>query len=258
MQKIVIKLGSSSLTNGTKRLSRSHMVEIVRQISSLHQAGHQVIVVSSGAIAAGREYCADQSNYTSLPSKQMLASIGQVRLMNTWSDLFNIYDLSVGQVLLTRSDVSDEKRAENAQNTLLTLLSHRVIPIVNENDTVATEEIRFGDNDNLSALVANLIQADLLILLTDQEGLFTADPRTCPDAKLIETIEVIDENVACCAKGTHPDGVGTGGMTTKLQAAQKATTQGTSTIIASSKEPNILISLIDGKKIGTFFPSKKI
>jgi glutamate 5-kinase len=254
MKKIVVKIGSSSLTNGTKQLCRPHMVELVRQLCHLHAIGHDVVLVSSGAIASGRELLSLESKASCLPTKQMMASIGQVKLMHTWSELFNIYGVMIGQILLTREDISDAKRAENAKNTFQTLLAHRIIPIVNENDSVATEEIRFGDNDTLSALVAQLVAAHHLILLTDQDGLYTADPRFHGDAKLIESIEKIDEMIKTCAgNSSNPHGIGTGGMATKVEAARIATQTGTVVTIASAKEPNVLIELIAGKKIGTTF-----
>lgn len=254
MKKVVVKIGSSSLTNGTKNLCRPQMVDLVRQLCHLHAAGHDVVVVSSGAIAAGREALTITTGTSCLPTKQMMASIGQVRLMHTWSELFSIYGVMIGQILLTRDDTSDAKRADNAKNTFHTLLSHRIIPIVNENDTVATEEIRFGDNDTLSGLVAQMIGADLLILLTDQDGLYTADPRFHTDAQLIDFIEKIDETVKECAQeSSNPHGIGTGGMTTKVEAARIATGAGTMVTIASAKEPNVLIELLAGKKIGTTF-----
>lgn len=254
MKKIVVKIGSSSLTNGTKQLCRSQMVELVRQLCHVHAIGHDVVFVSSGAIATGRELLALESKSSCLPTKQMMASIGQVKLMHTWSELFNIYGVMIGQILLTRDDISDPKRAENAKNTFQALLAHRIIPIVNENDTVATEEIRFGDNDTLSALVAQLVGAHHLILLTDQEGLYTADPRCHGDAKLIESIEKIDDMIKTCAgNSSNPHGIGTGGMATKVEAAKIATQTGTVVTIASAKEPNVIVELIAGKKIGTTF-----
>ena len=257
MKKIVVKIGSSSLTNGTHQLCRQYMVELVRQICHLHTSGHQVVLVSSGAIATGRGAFNISAGASCLPTKQMMASIGQVLLMQTWGELFNIYGVTIGQILLTREDIASENRADNAKNTLETLLAHQVVPIVNENDTVATEEIRFGDNDNLSALVAQLLEADLLILLTDQEGLYTADPRIHAGAKLIESIDSIDDSVqACAGNSSNPQGLGTGGMATKVEAARIATQSGTDVTIASAKEPNVLIELVDGKKLGTTF--KKI
>ena len=175
---IVVKLGTSTLTAGTSYLSPARMVELVRQLAQLHNQGCKVVLVSSGAMAAGRERLAFPQLPKAIPAKQMLSAVGQPRLMALYEQLFDIYKLTVAQVLLTRTDLADRSRYLNSRNTLSALLSQRVIPIINENDTVATEEIRLGDNDNLSALVANLIEADLLVMLTDQPGLFTADPRS--------------------------------------------------------------------------------
>lgn len=251
---IIIKLGTSTLTQGTKRLCRRHMLELVRQIAELHEKGKQIVIVSSGAMAAGREILHDPKLDKLLPQKQMLASVGQVHLMQIWSELFALFDIVVGQVLLTRGDVSNRKRYLNSRNTLHSLLKHRVIPIINENDTVATQEIKVGDNDNLSALVANLLAADLLILLTDQAGLYTADPRLNPDASLIPLVEHIDERIFQLAgKSSDLLGQGTGGMATKIQAAQLAAQSGTATIIASSKHPNVLLEIAAGKSVGSRF-----
>lgn len=251
---IVIKLGTSTLTQGTKKLCRKKMLDIVRQISILHEQGKQIVIVSSGAMAAGREIMKDPKLDRLLPRKQMLASVGQVHLMHIWSELFALFDIVVGQVLLTRDDVSNRKRYLNSRDTLHSLLKHHVIPIINENDTVATQEIRVGDNDNLSALVANLIAAEYLILLTDQGGLFTADPRLNPTAQLIPLIEKIDANIYRLAgKPSDALGQGTGGMITKIEAAQLASQSGTSTIIGSSNHPDILLDIVAGKSVGSRF-----
>ncbi len=175
--RIVIKLGTSTLTNGTPHLAPPLLIEFARQISQLLTAGHQLMVVSSGAIAVGRERLGFPQLPKDIPAKQMLAAVGQPRLMSIYEQIFGLYGLTVAQILLTRTDLASRRRYLNARNTLIALIEQKVIPIVNENDTVATEEIRVGDNDNLSALVANLVDADLLILLTDQPGLYTADPR---------------------------------------------------------------------------------
>src|SRR5689334_17448922 len=228
------------------------MLEIARQVAYLHDAGHHVVIVSSGAIAAGREAL----NYPELdrfvPAKQMLSAVGQGRLIQIYMDLFRLFDITVGQVLLTRGDLSHRTGYLNSRDTLLTLLDHRIVPVINENDTIATEEIRVGDNDNLSALVANLLNADLLILLTDQLGLYTSDPRTDPNAELIPLVEQIDETVWARAGGTST-GLGTGGMITKLQAAQLAGHSGTTTVIASGNLPDVLTDIAAGKRIGTTF-----
>ena len=189
---IVVKLGTSVLTGGSAHLNRAHMVELVRQCAALHRHGHRVVLVTSGAIAAGREHLGHPPLAPTLPNKQMLAAVGQTQLIRVWQDLFNLYGLHIGQMLLTRADLEDRERYLNARDTLRTLLDHRIIPVINENDAVATAEIKVGDNDNLSARAAILADADLLILLTDQKGLFTADPRTNPDAQLIEEVQTIE------------------------------------------------------------------
>ena len=257
--KIVVKLGSSSLTNGSIALSRPHMVEFARQIAQIHNDGHKVILVCSGAIVAGREVLKIDACSTS--TKQMLASIGQVRLMHLWTELFALYGITIGQILLSRNDFANPAMNLNARNTLSEMFTHSILPIVNENDTVATDEITssaFEENDALSALVAGHIDADLLLLLTDQDGLYTKDPRFHPDAKRIATIEKIDEAVAQYGnKSQHDNSVGTGGMKTKIQAANRATSLGIDVIIAQAQENNILIRILSGEKLGTHFVSQK-
>jgi glutamate 5-kinase len=253
--RIVLKLGTSTLTAGTNHISPPALIDIARQVQALQKAGHQLIVVSSGAMAAGRAKLGFPQLPKDIPAKQMLSAIGQPRLMALYEQLFDFYDLPIAQVLLTRADLSSRRSYLNARNTLLALLDHNVIPIVNENDTVATEEIRVGDNDNLSALVANLVDADWLILLTDQHGLYTADPRNDPDAKLVEEVATaeIPERLwkAAGGKGTK---LGTGGMVTKLQAADLARRCGTTCLIANGSEPDVLIRLVrGGEKLGTRF-----
>lgn len=252
IRKMVVKVGTSTLTQGGKNLSRRYMLGLVQQLSYLQAQGIQIVLVSSGAIAAGRELLNFPKVERSLPSKQMFSSIGQVKLMQTWSELFSLFELHVGQVLLTRDDLSDRKRYLNARDTLHCLLKHHVVPIINENDTVATKEIRVGDNDNLAALVANLIEADVVVLLTDQEGLFTADPRLNTDAKLIPIVTRIDDAIFSLAGGSSTS-LGTGGMMTKIEAAQMASQSGTRTIIASASRPNVLVDLALGQQIGTLF-----
>ena len=187
-KRIVVKLGTSVLTGGTRRLDRAHMVEIARQCAALRRQGCEVIVVTSGAIAAGRERLDHPVLPPTVAAKQMLAAVGQSWLMHVWESLFELYGLHVGQMLLTRADVADRDRFLNARDMLAALLEHGIMPIINENDAVATAEIKVGDNDNLSALIALLAEADLLLLLTDQPGLFTADPRTDPAAQLIPEV----------------------------------------------------------------------
>jgi glutamate 5-kinase len=253
-QRLVIKLGTSTLTAGTTQLSLPRMVELVRQMAQLHMAGNEVILVTSGAIAAGRERLAFRQLPKDIPAKQMLAAVGQPRLMAVYEQLFGLYSLTVAQVLLTRADLTDRRRYLNSRNTLTALLAQRIIPVINENDTVATEEIRVGDNDNLSALVANLVEADWLILLTDQPGLFTADPRQDPTARLVSEVvgPEIPEDLWRAAGGSA-NGLGTGGMYTKLQAVDLARRSGAQVTIASGAEANILLRLVEGEALGTRF-----
>ncbi len=256
-QRIVVKLGTSTLTAGTARLSPPRLVELVRQMAHLRERGCEVLVVSSGAIAVGRERLGSPQLPKDIPAKQMLAAVGQPLLMALYEQLFGLYGLTIAQVLLTRSDLADRRRYLNSRNTLAALLSQGVIPVVNENDTVATEEIRVGDNDNLSALVANLIEADLLALLTDQPGLFNADPRRVSGAELVSEVRGADIPAALWqAAGGTVDGLGTGGMFTKLQAADLARRSGATVAIARGGERDVILRLADGEALGTrFFPA---
>ena len=252
MHRFVLKFGTSTLTNGSSRLSLARMADLVRQIAQLQDSGNEVVLVSSGAIAAGREVLDFTDLPKHIPQKQMLAAIGQPRLMSIYEQLFRIYDKTVSQILLTRSDIIDRRRYLNARNTLDALLCQSVIPIINENDTVATEEIRFGDNDSLSAQVANLIEADRLILLTDQEGLYTSDPRLNEDARLILEIgaEGFKEDI-WKASGESKTGLGTGGMVTKLRAAELARQSGITTFIAKGDAESVILRIANGEKCGT-------
>jgi glutamate 5-kinase len=253
-QRIVVKVGTSVLTGGTPKLDRAQMIELVRQCADLHHQGLDVIVCSSGAIAAGRERLGFPDLPDTFINKQMLAAVGQSRLMFVWESFFEIYDIHVGQMLLTRADVENRARYLNARDTLHTLLEHRIIPVVNENDAVATAAIRVGDNDNLSALATLLVEADLLLLLTDQPGLFTADPRRNPKARLIREVRSVDEAMYKLA-GDSVSGLGVGGMATKLQAAAVARRAGTDVVIAAGREPNVITRVVKGETVGTFFPA---
>ncbi len=249
---IVVKLGTSVLTSGTAKLDRAHMVEIVRQCAHLQQQGHQMIVVTSGAIAAGKEHLNMPGIAPTIANKQMLAAVGQGQLVREWENLFKIYGLHVGQMLLTRADLDDHSRYLNARDTIKTLLKHRIIPLVNENDAVATSEIKVGDNDNLSALVALLADADQLLLLTDQAGLFDADPRSNPDAKLLPEIAIITDEIHALAGGSV-SGLGTGGMTTKIESATVAHRGGIEVIIASGHKKDVIIDAVNNVPVGTRF-----
>jgi glutamate 5-kinase len=252
--RIVIKLGTSTLTNGTPYPAPPLFIELARQISQLLNSGHQALLVSSGAIAMGRERLGFPQLPKDIPAKQMLAAVGQPRLMAMYEQIFGLYGLTVAQVLLTRADLSGRLSYLNARNTLIALVGEKVVPVINENDTVATEEIRVGDNDNLSALVSNLVDANLLIFLTDQPGLYTSDPRIDPGAELVR--EVVAREIPkelWEAAGNSDTGLGTGGMVTKLQAADLARRSGAACVIASGNEQNVLLRIADGEKLGTYF-----
>jgi glutamate 5-kinase len=230
------------------------MLDLVKQMAQLHAEGHEMLLVSSGAIFAGREMLGPPPRRKDIPFKQTLAAVGQVRLMGLYEQFFALYDTPVAQALLTRADLADRGRYLNARNTLFSLLQLRVVPVVNENDVVAVEEIKIGDNDNLSALVANLVDADWLIMLTDQAGLFTADPRRDSNARLIPEVTAIDEQVYHLAGGSG-SALGTGGMATKIEAAELATRSGTHVAIACGREPDVLPRLVSGETLGTRFPA---
>lgn len=233
------------------------MVELVRQCAEAHGRGVAVVICTSGAIAVGQERLNFPELSPTLSHKQMLAAVGQSHLMQKWEHFFAIYDRHVGQILLTREDVEDRGRFLNARDTLNTLLEHNIVPIINENDAVTTAEIKVGDNDNLSALVTILAGADLLLLLTDQPGLFTADPRTNPEAQLIPEVKTIDETLRRLA-GESVSGLGVGGMITKLQAADAARRAGADVIIASGRAPNVIGRAVSGEPIGTRFPALEV
>ncbi len=251
-QTIIVKVGTSTLTAGTRRLSRPAMLELIRQIVTLRQAGHRIVLVTSGAMAAGREVLNDPELPNHLPAKQMLASVGQGRLMEVYGSLFGLYDVRIGQILLTHDDFSHRTRYLNARETFTSLLDYGIVPVVNENDTIAVQEIKFGDNDNLSAQIAALLDADLLILLTDQAGLYDCDPSQNPDARLIPLVKDITEDIWALAGDTN-NLLASGGMRTKIQAAQIATRSGTRTIIASGRMPDVLVRLMHGESLGTTF-----
>jgi len=202
--RLVVKCGTSTLTAGTPRLAPPRLVELAQQVAQLRSDASETILVSSGAIAAGREQLGYPQLPKDMPAKQMLAAVGQPRLMALYEQIFGLYGLTIAQVLLTRADLDDRRRYLNSRNTLTALLGHGIIPIVNENDTVATEEIRVGDNDNLSALVANLIDADLLVLLTDRAGLFTANPALDPTAQLVTHVTEPDIPRLCGRRPAEP------------------------------------------------------
>jgi glutamate 5-kinase len=254
-KRIVTKFGTSLLTGGGKNLDPNVMSNLVRQLVELHKRDIELAVVTSGAVACGRHKLGLPKKYKDIPVKQVLSSVGQSHLMYTYETLFNHYDITIAQALLTRAVLIDRAGYLNARNTLLALIDLGVISIINENDVVAIDEIqgaRFGDNDNLSAMVANLIDADLLIILSDIAGLYTADPGVDPTAKLIPEVKKIDESIFALAGGSR-GGLGTGGMYTKLQAAKMATACGITVIICKGSEPDVMTRLAGGEEIGTRF-----
>lgn len=253
--RIVAKFGTSLLTCGSDCLDREVMSNLVAQVAQLHQQGLELIIVSSGAIASGRYKLGLSQKIKGIPFKQVLASVGQSRLMYTYEQLFSQHDIIVAQALLTKADLAGRAGYLNTRNTLLALLELRALCIVNENDVVAVDEIeedRFGDNDNLSAMVANLVDADLLLILTDIAGLYTADPRRVPDARLIPQVERIDAEIERLVADT-PSKMGTGGMITKIEAAKLATASGVTMVIADGREPDIILRLAAGETLGTRF-----
>ncbi|MBX5436551.1 MAG: glutamate 5-kinase [Alicyclobacillaceae bacterium] len=252
-RRLVVKVGSSSVTSGNGRLDVAKMARLAQQIWRLRrQYGCQVVLVSSGAVAAGTERLGWDRRVISMPEKQAAAAVGQGLLIDTYGKLFHPLGVPIGQVLLTRSDVEDAKRLGHICDTMETLLQHGVLPIVNENDTVAVDEIRFGDNDTLAALVARVVGADLLVLLTDVDGLYTADPRKHPEARHIQDIWSITDALEQVA-GDEGSVFGTGGMQTKLAAAKIAAAAGIDVVVAASEGDDVLERAIRGEPVGTLF-----
>lgn len=257
-KKIVVKIGSSSLTHAeTGNINYKKLEKLVRVLSDLKSEGRDVVLVSSGAISVGRARVGINHRPNNVAEKQACAAIGQCQLMMAYQRLFSEYSQLTGQILLTKYTLSDDTSRHNARNTFNELFKLGAIPIVNENDTVATEEIEIGDNDSLSALVAALIGADLLILLSDIDGLYTDDPNVNPDARFIETVEEIDDKLMNMAKGSHTD-VGTGGMSTKITAGIIATQAGTDMVIANSRDLEVIEEIVDGKNVGTLFIGNRV
>ncbi|MFC1993080.1 glutamate 5-kinase [Chloroflexota bacterium] len=254
-RRIVVKFGTGLLTGGGDHLNKEIMAGLAAQVAQLHRQGVELLVVSSGAIASGRYKLGITKKLGGIPFKQVLASVGQNRLMYVYEQLFSTHDITVAQALLTKADLVDRAGYLNARNTLLALLELRVLCIVNENDVVAVDEIqeaKFGDNDNLSAMVANLVDADLLLILSDIAGLYTADPHSNPDARLISQVDRIDSEIERLAAGTAGKH-GIGGMITKIEAARLATASGVTVVIADGREADVISRAVAGEAIGTRF-----
>ena len=250
--RLVVKIGTSTLAHATGHLNIRRVEALCRVISDIKNAGHEVILVSSGAIGMGVGKLGLRQRPKDIPSKQAAAAVGQCELMYTYDKLFSEYHHTVAQLLITGDDVANEKRHQNFKNTLNRLLELGAVPIINENDTIATEEIVIGDNDTLAAIVAKSVGAQLLVLLSDIDGLYTADPHTHPDAKLISRVEKVDEQILALA-GVSSSDLGTGGMVTKLQAAKICLDSGCGMIITNGDRPEVLYDIMDGKQVGTFF-----
>lgn len=254
---LVVKVGSSLVTNNGEGLDQAAIAAWADQISGLVKQGRQVVLVSSGAVAEGMQRLGWKKRPTAVNELQAAAAVGQMGLVQMYESCFAKHGLHTAQVLLTHDDLADRKRYLNARSTLRTLLDMKVIPIINENDTVVTDEIRFGDNDTLGSLVANLIEADALVILTDQSGLYSADPRKNPSAEFIQQAIAGDTELEKMAGGAGSN-VGTGGMLTKILAAKRAARSGANTVIASGRETNVLIRLAQGEVIGTHLKAEQV
>ena len=255
--RIVVKVGTSTLAHPTGRLNIQRMEKLCKVLSDLKNMGHEIILVSSGAIAMGFGKLNLSERPKDVPTKQASAAVGQCELMYIYDKLFTEYNHTVAQLLITAPDIEEGGvRKQNFHNTLARLLELGALPGINENDTISTEEFGIGDNDTLSAIVAVTIQADLLILLSDIDGLFDGDPRKNPDAKLIDTVEKIDEHIISLGGGSGSN-LGTGGMATKLRAAQMATAAGCEMVIANGQSPEVLYDVAAGKRVGTRFLAKR-
>ncbi len=255
--RIVVKVGTSTLAHPTGLLNIRRVEQLCGVMSDLKNAGHQLILVSSGAIGMGVGKLSLPGRPTDIPTKQAAAAVGQCELMYTYDKLFTEHNHTVAQLLVTGADLSQDDRRDNFRNTLFRLLELGALPVVNENDTVATEELVIGDNDTLGAIVATHIQADLLVLLTDIDGLYTADPHTDPDAKRLTVVEEITPEIEAMSAGAGSK-LGTGGMQTKVRAAQIATEAGVTMVIANGQDPAALYDIVEGRPVGTRFVAKEV
>ncbi len=254
--RIVIKVGTSTLAHATGRLNIRRVEQLCKVISDLKNAGHEIVLVSSGAIGMGVGKLSLRERPQDMPTKQAAAAVGQCELMYTYDKLFSEYHHTVAQILLTGSDIRDAQRRENFHNTLFRLLELGVLPVINENDTIATEEIVIGDNDTLAAIVAVNAGAELLVLLSDIDGLYTGDPHANPEAKLIAQVDELTPEILVLAGGSA-SGLGTGGMMTKLHAARIAAEAGCDMVIANGGNPDVLYGIVAGERVGTRFLGRK-
>ncbi|MBE6733034.1 MAG: glutamate 5-kinase [Ruminococcaceae bacterium] len=254
--RIVIKIGTSTLTHATGHLNIRRVEKLCEVMSDLKNAGHQIILVSSGAIGMGVGKLSLKTRPTDIPTKQAAAAVGQCELMYIYDKLFSEHNHTVAQILITGADIQNEERNKNFQNTLYRLLELEALPIINENDTIATDEIVIGDNDTLAAIVARSSEADLLILLSDIDGLYTEDPHKNPNATLLSEVDEITSEIIAMT-GSAVTKLGTGGMQTKLHAAEIATKNGIEMVIANGNDPEVLYDIVNGENIGTRFKAVK-
>ncbi len=254
--RVVIKIGTSTLAHSTGRLNIRRVEELCKVMSDLKNAGNEIILVSSGAIGMGVGKLSLQGKPTDIPTKQAAAAVGQCELMYIYDKLFSEYNHTVAQILVTGADIEHTERKTNFENTMRRLLELGVLPIVNENDSIATDEIVIGDNDTLGAIVATTLEADLLIILSDIDGLFTADPHKDKNAVLLHTVSEITPEIEQMTGGAGSS-LGTGGMYTKIKAAKIANASGTDMVIANGEDPDILYDIVAGKEVGTRFLSRK-
>ena len=255
--RIVVKIGTSTLAHSTGHLNIRRVETICKVLSDIKNSGHELILVSSGAIGMGVGKLGLRQRPTDIPTKQAAAAVGQCELMYFYDKLFGEYHHTVAQLLITREDIACEKRHTNFSNTLNRLLELGAFPILNENDTIATDEIVIGDNDTLAAIVARSVKADLLVLLSDIDGLYTADPHSNPDAELIHRVHKIDADVMALA-GVSSTTLGTGGMVTKLRAAEICLSCGCDMVITNGKNPHLLYDILEGGEVGTRFTEKSL
>lgn len=255
-KRIVVKVGTSTITYANGKRNFSQIDRIARELSDLQNQGKEMILVTSGAVAVGVDRLGLPAKPATIPGKQAAAAVGQGVLMHTYENFFADYGQIVAQVLITRTESIDRHRYTNSRNTFMELIRQRVIPIVNENDVVALDELKIGDNDNMSALVAGIVDADLVIILSDIDGLYTANPSTHPEAELVPVVQEITPEIEASAGGVG-SARGTGGMTTKIQAAKAATSSGIQLVIASGTEKNAIPRILQGEEIGTLFVSRE-
>ncbi len=255
-KRVVIKVGTSTLTHKTGLLNIRRIENLVKVMADIKNSGREIVLVTSGSVGVGVGKIGLSNKPEDTPTKQACAALGQCELMYVYDKHFSVYNHSVAQILLTRDIIDDEQRKSNVRNTFDRLLSLGVVPVVNENDTVSVEEIEFGDNDTLSAIVATLVEADALIILTDIDGLYNKDPRRYDDAEIIHTVTEITDCIRASA-GEKGSTLGTGGMITKVEAAQIALNAGITTIVANGKNPKLLYDIFEDKTVGTRFESKQ-